>query len=144
MSAQAFTGPQWVAQGQAVTQDSFEGWSIEITEEEGREMKSQTIVDRRTHRSEVRPHTAHEQIMKPAGAEPRSLPTDQRLTLTIPEACQALGIGETMLRQMIREKQLPILRLGRRVLVPRQAVEALVAGVCEESQSAKDLDSTKR
>ena len=106
-------------------------------------MKNQAIVDRRTRSSEVRPHTGHEQ-MKPAGAEPRSLPTDQRLTLTIPEACQALGIGETMLRQMIRDRQLPILRLGRRVLVPRQAVEELVAGVCDESQSAADLDSTKR
>jgi excisionase family DNA binding protein len=82
--------------------------------------------------------------MKPSNSWSQPLPTDQRLTLTIPEACQALGIGETMLRQMIRDRQLPILRLGRRVLVPRQAVEGLVAGVCEESQSSVDLDSTKR
>jgi excisionase family DNA binding protein len=53
-----------------------------------------------------------------------------RLTLTIPEACQALGIGETMLRQMLRTGQLPILKIGRRVLIPRQAVEQLVAEAC--------------
>ena len=53
-----------------------------------------------------------------------------RLTLTIPEACHALGIGETMLRQMMRTGQLPILKIGRRVLIPRQAVEKLVAEAC--------------
>lgn len=53
-----------------------------------------------------------------------------RLTLTIPEACHALGIGETMLRQMMRTGQLPILKIGRRVLIPRQAVEQLVAEAC--------------
>lgn len=55
---------------------------------------------------------------------------DPRLTLTIPEACRALGIGETMLRQMIRSGQLPILKIGRRVLIPRQGVEQLVAAAC--------------
>ena len=69
---------------------------------------------------------------EPYGVESRPLPPDQRLTLTIPEACQVLGIGETMLRQMIRVERLPILRIGRRVLIPRQAVEALVAGACGE------------
>jgi excisionase family DNA binding protein len=64
---------------------------------------------------------------------PRTAQTMQhgsRLTLTIPEACHALGIGETMLRQMMRTGQLPILKIGRRVLIPRQAVEQLVAEAC--------------
>jgi excisionase family DNA binding protein len=52
---------------------------------------------------------------------------DRRLVLSIPEACQALGVGETMLRQLIACGQLPALRLGRRVLIPRSAVEAMVA-----------------
>ena len=71
---------------------------------------------------------------EPYGVDSRPLPPDQRLTLTIPEACQALGIGETMLRQMIRVERLPILRIGRRVLIPRQAIEALVAGACGTSR----------
>jgi len=39
-----------------------------------------------------------------------------------------------MLRQLIRVERLPILRIGRRVLIPRQAIEALVAEVCGEAR----------
>jgi excisionase family DNA binding protein len=59
----------------------------------------------------------------------QQLSEDQRLTLTIAEACAALGVGETTLRQMMRVGQLPVLRIGRRVLIPRHAVVDLVAGV---------------
>jgi hypothetical protein len=40
---------------------------------------------------------------------------------------------------MIRVERLPILRIGRRVLIPRQAIEALVAGVCGESGGTPGL-----
>ena len=55
---------------------------------------------------------------------------DGRLTLTISETCHVLGVGETTLRWLINSGQLPVLRVGRRVLVPRQAVETMVAQVC--------------
>jgi excisionase family DNA binding protein len=78
----------------------------------------------------------------PDGVTPNAA-TDQRLTLTIPEACQMLGIGETTLRQMIRIGQLPILKIGRRVLIPRQALEALVSDACRGSQACPDQRSRR-
>jgi excisionase family DNA binding protein len=63
-------------------------------------------------------------VAGPAGVSPIA---DRQLVLSIPEACQALGIGETTLRQLIGRGQLPVLRLGRRVLIPRSGIEAMVA-----------------
>jgi excisionase family DNA binding protein len=37
-----------------------------------------------------------------------------------------LGIGETLMRELIRTGRVPVLRLGRRVLVSRAALERLV------------------
>jgi excisionase family DNA binding protein len=70
-----------------------------------------------------------------ARARPAEDPTpgaDQRLVMSIAEACQALGIGETTLRQLLASGRLPVLRLGRRVLIPRSAIGALVAGAAAE------------
>lgn len=54
-------------------------------------------------------------------------PTDERRTLTVDEAARELGIGRTLAFQMARTGQLPVIRLGRRVLVPRAALERLLA-----------------
>lgn len=64
-------------------------------------------------------------------AIPHAVPTGiasaiPRLTLTVSEAAQALGIGETLARELIRTGQLPVLRLGRRVLIARAAIERLL------------------
>lgn len=42
-------------------------------------------------------------------------------------ASAALGLGESTLRRWIREGRLPIVRLGRRVLIRREVLDALVA-----------------
>jgi excisionase family DNA binding protein len=60
-----------------------------------------------------------------------------RLVLSIPEAYQALGIGETTLRQLIASGQLPVLRLGRRVLIPISAIEALVSQAAASKSGAE-------
>ena len=95
-------------------------------------MNHYSVLESRDHQSSSVVPSSHGQP-ESHGGEARPMSSDQRLTLTIPEACQALGIGETMLRQMIRVEQLPILRIGRRVLIPRQAVESLVAGACGDT-----------
>jgi excisionase family DNA binding protein len=46
----------------------------------------------------------------------------QKLTLTVPEAAELLGIGRTAAYEAARTGELPTVRLGRRVLVPREAL----------------------
>jgi len=50
---------------------------------------------------------------------------DGSLLLPVPEAARLLGIGTTLCWEMVHGGQLPSVRLGRRVLIPRVAVERL-------------------
>lgn len=45
------------------------------------------------------------------------------LLLSVPEAARLLGVGPTFGWEMVHTGQLPSVRLGRRVLVPRAAVD---------------------
>jgi excisionase family DNA binding protein len=40
------------------------------------------------------------------------------LTVSVAEAAEALGIGETLTRELIEQGELPAVRVARRVLVP--------------------------
>ena len=46
-----------------------------------------------------------------------------RLTMTVPEAAEALGIGKNQGYEAARAGQIPTIRIGRRLLVPRAAFE---------------------
>ncbi len=48
------------------------------------------------------------------------------LTLSVEEAAQLLGISRTLAYELVRRGDLPRLRLGRRVVVPRQALQDLI------------------
>ncbi len=47
--------------------------------------------------------------------------------MSIREAAEALGIGRSLAYELARQGKLPILRLGRRVLVPKAALARLLA-----------------
>jgi excisionase family DNA binding protein len=51
-----------------------------------------------------------------------------RQTLTVEEAAALLGIGRTSAYQAVASGQLPVVRIGRRLLVPRAALERLLDG----------------
>ena len=53
---------------------------------------------------------------------------DRRMTLTVEEAASILGVGRTLAYQMAREGRLPVIRLGRRLLVSRSALERMLEG----------------
>jgi excisionase family DNA binding protein len=53
---------------------------------------------------------------------------DQRLTITIEEAGRLLGIGRNLAYAAAASGELPTVRLGRRLLVPREALNRLLAG----------------
>ena len=51
----------------------------------------------------------------------------ERLTVSVPEAARLLGVSRMTAYSAIREGVIPSLRIGRRVLVPRAALDRLLA-----------------
>ena len=58
---------------------------------------------------------------------------DDRLVLTMTEAAQLLKIGRSCAYEAVRNGQLPVIRMGRRILVPRAALERLLANGSQDS-----------
>jgi len=50
----------------------------------------------------------------------------KKLTITVPEAAKMLGISRGLAYEMAREGAIPTLRFGRRMVVPRAAIERLL------------------
>lgn len=51
---------------------------------------------------------------------------ETRLTLAVPQAADVLGISRDLAYELIARGELPSLRLGRRVVVPRRALERFI------------------
>ena len=51
---------------------------------------------------------------------------ETRLTLRVEEAAKLLGISRGLAYHLIRVGELPSLRLGRRLVVPRRALDQLI------------------
>jgi excisionase family DNA binding protein len=49
-----------------------------------------------------------------------------RLTVSVEEAAALLGISRALAYELVRRGDLPRLRLGRRVVIPRKALETFV------------------
>jgi len=52
---------------------------------------------------------------------------DARVTLTIPEAAEILGLGRNGCYEAARRGEIPTIKIGNRILVPRVALERLLA-----------------
>jgi excisionase family DNA binding protein len=52
--------------------------------------------------------------------------SEEKLTLSVDEAARLLGISPGLAYGLVHRGELAAIRLGRRILVPRHAVEALV------------------
>jgi len=61
---------------------------------------------------------------------------DKRLVLTVTEVAVALGISRTHAYELVARGELPSLRLGRRIVVPRRSLERLVDGDADGSHAA--------
>lgn len=58
---------------------------------------------------------------------------DQRLTLTVEEAAHLLGISRALAYELVRDGDIPSLRLRRRIVIPRRVIDALLADETTES-----------
>ena len=50
----------------------------------------------------------------------------EKLTITVNEAAKVLGIGRALAYEMVNQGKLPSLRFGRRILIPRIALQKLL------------------
>ena len=57
----------------------------------------------------------------------------ERVTLSIEEAAGMLGISRAHAYELVRRGALPRLRLGRRVVIPRKALEEFVEAATDRS-----------
>jgi excisionase family DNA binding protein len=72
-------------------------------------------------------------------------PDREPLTLSVPEAAKLLGVSPDLVYDLVAVGELPALRLGRRIVVPRRALEELVeaassVNVAETQKSGSDLE----
>ena len=65
-----------------------------------------------------------------------------RWTLTVPEAAHGLKISRTLAYQMARSGELPTIRMGRRLLVPRAALDRLFAATVRQAPGFSDKSAT--
>ena len=68
--------------------------------------------------------------MSRQGNETKSI---ERLTVTVEEAAQLIGISRGLAYEMARCGKLPVVRFGRRLLVPRRALERMLDQPGDES-----------
>jgi excisionase family DNA binding protein len=57
----------------------------------------------------------------------------RRLTLTVEEAGQLLGVSRSYAYELVRRGAWPCRRLGRRVVIPVRALDALIDRVVTEA-----------
>ena len=53
---------------------------------------------------------------------------DECKKLTVPEAAKALGIGRNAGYEAARRGEIPTIRIGKRIVVPRAAFEQMLQG----------------
>ena len=49
-------------------------------------------------------------------------------TVSVEQAAKELGIGRSLAYELARQGRIPIIRLGRRMVVPRAALERMLEG----------------
>ena len=54
--------------------------------------------------------------------------TSERMTITVEEMANMLGIGRNLAYELIKEKQIQSVRAGRKILIPRAAVRRWLEG----------------
>lgn len=80
-----------------------------------------------------------------AAQRQRPKPAEEPLLLSVPEAARLLGVGATFGWTMVRRGEIPTIKLGRRVLVPRAAIEQLAdaaqgkQGLQEDGRPSPDV-----
>jgi excisionase family DNA binding protein len=73
-----------------------------------------------------------------AGLDDLGQPMD-KLIVSVPEAAELLGVSDDLVYELTERGDLPCIRLGRRKVIPRKAIESLV----EQAVTGFDSDVAK-
>ena len=57
---------------------------------------------------------------------PRQPSIDKRLCITVTEAAAMLGISRNFAYELVKQKKLPVIQFGKRLLIPRVALERML------------------
>ena len=57
---------------------------------------------------------------------PRHAVVEKRLCITVPEAAAMLGLSKNFAYDLVKQKQLPVVKFGKRLLIPRVALEKML------------------
>ncbi len=63
------------------------------------------------------------------------------LTLTVEGAAEALGIGRTLAYEAVRRGDIPTVRIGRRLLVPRSALDRFLGSAAVDDPAPANAGS---
>lgn len=58
-------------------------------------------------------------------------PIGERLTVTRAEAAKLMGVSITTIKRWIKAKSIPFVRVGRRTLIKKRELDALLENGCE-------------
>ena len=78
----------------------------------------------------------HEERTRPLSASVEMPVNEERLTYTLNEAARRLGISRALAYEAAHRGELPVCRIGRRVLVPRAALLRLLEDGPADSRPA--------
>ena len=56
---------------------------------------------------------------------PRQAAIDKRLCVSVPEAADMLGISRNFAYELVKRQELPVVKFGKRLLIPRVALEKM-------------------
>ena len=57
---------------------------------------------------------------------PRHAVIEKRLCITVPEAAEMLGILRNFAYELVKRGELPVIKFGKRLLIPRVALEKML------------------
>jgi excisionase family DNA binding protein len=73
--------------------------------------------------------------MTAEGRHQRGKPEAERLVYSVEEAAELLGISRAFCYEAVNRGEIPCLRIGRRILIPRSALHKFVEGARADDRS---------
>ncbi|MFC1893838.1 helix-turn-helix domain-containing protein, partial [Chloroflexota bacterium] len=56
----------------------------------------------------------------------RNTVIEKRLCITVPEAATMLGLSRNFAYELVKQRKLPVVQFGKRLLIPRVALEKML------------------
>jgi excisionase family DNA binding protein len=77
-------------------------------------------------------------VAAPRTAAGAVAPVENRLVFTVEEAAQLLGISRSFAYEAVQRGEIPSMRIGRRILVPKAALERFLASSGSTAQAPQE------